>query len=47
MLKIKDKAGKLKFVLYDEDDEPISIDELILKDKEKKVEEKQNASTNI
>ena len=32
LLKIKDKHGKVKFVLRDDDDEPISIDELILKD---------------
>lgn len=32
MLKIKDKEGKLKFVLRDEDEEPLSIDEFILED---------------
>ena len=40
MLKIKDKNNKTKFILRDEDEEPLSIDELILKDKEKK--EKKN-----
>jgi len=36
MLKIKDKSGKTKLVLRDEDDEPISIDELILRESAKK-----------
>jgi hypothetical protein len=44
LLKIKDGQGKLKFVLRDEDEEPVSIDELILKDskKKEKPEEKEN-----
>ena len=33
MLKIRDKSGKLKYVLLDEEDEPLSIDEIILRDK--------------
>lgn len=32
MLKIKDKDGKTKMVLRDEDEEPISIDELVLQE---------------
>ena len=31
MLRIQDKQGKTKFVWKDEDEEPISIDELILR----------------
>jgi hypothetical protein len=33
LLKIVDKDGRTKYVLRDEDDEPLSIDELILRDK--------------
>jgi len=33
LLKIKDKDGRTKFVLRDDDDEPMSIDELVLNDK--------------
>jgi len=32
MLKIKDRDGKTKLVLRDEDEEPISIDELIIRE---------------
>lgn len=32
MLKIQDKEGKVKYIWSDEADEPISIDDLILKD---------------
>ena len=40
MLKIKDKTGKLRFILNDEDDQPISIDEVIIQaSKDKKVKE--------
>lgn len=35
MLKIRDKKGKLKFVLDDEAEKPISIDDLILQDPER------------
>lgn len=38
MLKIKDKNGRTKFILRDEDEEPLSIDELILKESEQKKE---------
>lgn len=48
MLKIKDKDGKTKLVLRDEDEEPISIDELIIReavgDKDKKKQEKSDAN---
>ena len=40
MLTITDKSGKPKFVLSDEDTQPIKIDELILKDKEPRKEKK-------
>jgi hypothetical protein len=36
MLRILDKFNKLKFVLRDEDEEPVSIDELILRDKDER-----------
>ena len=45
MLKIKDKDGKTKFVLRDEDEEPISIDELIIRESQNKqqvTKEKEN-----
>lgn len=32
MLRIQDKDGNLKFILSDEDTEPVSIDELIRRD---------------
>ena len=49
MLKIKDKDGKTKFVLRDEDEEIISMDELILREltprsKDKKKAEKDDAN---
>jgi len=50
MLKIKDKDGKTKLVLRDEDEEPVSIDELIIreavnhKDNDKKTQEKGDAN---
>ena len=49
MLKIKDKDGKTKLVLRDEDEEPISMDELILREitprsKGKKKAEKEDAN---
>jgi hypothetical protein len=31
MLKIKDKNGKVKFVWKDEDEQPISIEEVVIK----------------
>jgi hypothetical protein len=43
LLRIQDKEGKTKFVWKDEDDEPVNIDELILKaplDNKPKVKEK-------
>lgn len=40
MLKIKDKKGRLKYVLRDEDEEPIGIDEVIIADAQKKEKEK-------
>lgn len=43
MLKIKDKNGRTKFVLRDEDEEPVSIDELILADQK---QEKDDAESN-
>ena len=36
MLKIKDKSGKTKFVWRDEEEEPISIDELIIRESKEK-----------
>lgn len=49
MLKIKDKDGKTKLVLRDEDEEPISMDELILREpktrkKDKKKTESEDAN---
>lgn len=43
MLRIRDKSGKTKFVWSDEDEEPVSIDELILTapEKDQKNEEEQ------
>ena len=41
MLKIKDKSGKLRFILSDDAEEPISVDELILEDA-RKAEVKKN-----
>jgi len=32
LLRIQDKTGKTKFVLRDEDEEPIAVDELVLND---------------
>jgi hypothetical protein len=32
LLRIQDKSGRTKFVLRDEDEEPLSIDELVLND---------------
>jgi hypothetical protein len=32
VLKILDKDSKVRFILNDEDEEPVSIDELVLKD---------------
>jgi hypothetical protein len=45
-LRIQDKDGKTKFVLRDEDEEPVSIDELIIKDMTLQAaeEEKQNGN---
>ena len=40
MLKIKDKDGKTKFILMDDDEECISIDELILREIKSKVDKK-------
>lgn len=40
MLRIQDSEGKTKYVLRDEDEEPISIDELILNDKQPEPAEK-------
>lgn len=34
LLRIKDSKGTTKFILRDDDEEPISIDELILNDKQ-------------
>lgn len=39
MLKIVDKDGKLKFQLRDDDEEPLSVDELILNDEDSSKEE--------
>lgn len=36
MLKIKDKHGRTKFILRDDDEEPLSIDDLVLKESEQK-----------
>ena len=41
MLKIKDKSGKLKFILSDDAEEPVSIDEFILEEA-RRAEEKKN-----
>lgn len=42
MLKIKGRDNKVKFVLRDEDEEPVSIDELILRDEKKKDKNKKD-----
>ena len=44
MLKIKDKDGKTKFVLRDDDDEPLSIDELILRETVSKKDKRKTES---
>lgn len=41
MLKIRDKSGKIRFIWKDDEEEPISIDELIL-DEARRAEEKKN-----
>lgn len=55
MLKIKDKEGKLKWVLRDTDEEPLTVDEFILADaqdaakrsnEQSKKEKKDNAKSN-
>lgn len=47
MLRIQDKEGRTKFILEDESDEPVSVDEMILQDtqneKEKEKEENLDA----
>lgn len=40
MLRIKDRDQKTKFILRDEDDEPIKVDELIIKEAKKNNGEK-------
>ena len=35
MLKIKDKNGKVKYVLLDDEERPLSIDELIIRESKK------------
>jgi hypothetical protein len=46
LLRIQDTSGKTKFIWRDEDEEPVSIDELILEDqqREKEKKEKQDAA---
>lgn len=44
LLKIKDKSGRVKFVWRDCDEEPVSIDELILEEAKKKEEEEDEES---
>lgn len=46
MLKIVDKDGRTKFILKDEDEEPLSIDELILEDENKNEKGEENANEN-
>ena len=43
MLKIKDSDGRTKYLLKDEDEEPISIDELVIRESEAQ-EEQENKS---
>jgi len=38
LLKIKDATGRTKFILRDDDEAPVSIDELVLRDSSKKEE---------
>jgi len=44
MLRIVDKDSKTKFILRDEDEEPLSIDELVLSDEEGDEEEQEDES---
>ena len=42
MLKIVDNNNKVKYILRDEDEEPLSVDELILNDEKNKDEGEEN-----
>ena len=42
MLKIKDKDGNVKYVLLDDEEKPLSIDELVIREAKKK--EKKDAN---
>jgi len=46
LLEIKDRSGRTKFILFDGDSEPVSIDEVIIRETKKesviKVEEDEN-----
>jgi hypothetical protein len=41
MLKIQDKNGKLKFVLDDESEQPLSVDDVVLNGTEEEEEEEE------
>lgn len=45
MLKILDKNSKVKFVLLDDADEPVKVDELVIKEANKEKEKEVDAST--
>ena len=49
MLKFKDKTGRVKFLLRDEDPAPVDVDQLVMeqlkKEEAKKLEEKNEASS--
>jgi hypothetical protein len=42
LLRIRDREGKLKFVLRDEDEEPVDFDKLVLEDERSEEEEEQD-----
>lgn len=41
LLKIKDKSNKVKFVLTDDSDEPVNVDDLIIKEWKKKQQQEE------
>jgi len=44
MLRIKDQSGKTKYILRDEDEEPVEIEELVLNDDNEDEEGEENAT---
>ena len=46
MLRIQDKTGKTRFILRDEDEEPVEVDELVLNDDTEDEEEGESDEQN-